>query len=176
MSNRRTFLQMLSSLPILNGLAGTAQAGPTKRDFLKELGVRPIINGAGVYTMMTGSLMNPEAVRAIEAMSHHFVRLDELHDAVGQRIAKLLGCEAAMVPSGAAAGLTLATAACMTGTNVEFILRLPDTTGMKNEVIIQKSHRFPYDHSVRNCGVQLVESPPRTNWRAPSLLAPPCCS
>jgi len=101
---------MLSSLPILNGLAGTAQAAPTKRDFLKELGVRPIINGAGVYTMMTGSLMNPEAVRAIEAMSHHFVRLDELHDAVGQRIAKLLGCEAAMVPSGAAAGLTLAAA------------------------------------------------------------------
>ncbi len=157
MSNRRTFLQMVSSLPILNGLAGSVFAAPAKRDFLKELGVRPIINGAGVYTMMTASLMNPEAVRAIEAMSHHFVRLDELHDAVGQRIAKLLQCEAAMVPSGAAAGLTLATAACMTGTNSEFILRLPDTTGMKNEVIIQKSHRFPYDHSVRNCGVRLIE-------------------
>lgn len=157
MSNRRTFLQMLSGLPILNGLAGGALAAPAKRDFLKELGVRPIINGAGVYTMMTGSLMNPEAVQAIEAMSHSFVRLDELHDAVGQRIARLLGCEAAMVPSGAAAGLTLATAACMTGTNPEFILRLPDTTGMKNEVIIQRSHRFPYDHSVRNCGVRLVE-------------------
>jgi len=150
-------LQRLSSLPILNGFAGNALAVPTKRDFLKELGVRPIINGAGAYTMMTGSLMNPEAVRAIEAMSHDFVRLDELHDAVGQRIAKLLGCEAAMVPSGAAAGLTLATAACMTGTNPEFILRLPNTTGMKNEVIIQKSHRFPYDHAVRNCGVRLVE-------------------
>jgi L-seryl-tRNA(Ser) seleniumtransferase len=148
---------MLSGLPILNGLAGGALAAPAKRDFLKELGVRPIINGAGVYTMMTGSLMNPEAVQAIEAMSHSFVRLDELHDAVGQRIARLLGCEAAMVPSGAAAGLTLATAACMTGTNPEFILRLPDTTGMKNEVIIQRSHRFPYDHSVRNCGVRLVE-------------------
>lgn len=62
-----------------------------------------------------------------------------------------------MVPSGAAAGLTLATAACITGTNPEFILRIPDTTGMKNEVIIQKSHRFPYDHSVRNCGVRLIE-------------------
>jgi L-seryl-tRNA(Ser) seleniumtransferase len=148
---------MLSGLPILNGLAGGALAAPAKRDFLKELGVRPIINGAGVYTMMTGSLMNPEAVQAIEAMSHSFVRLEELHDAVGQRIARLLGCEAAMVPSGAAAGLTLATAACMTGTNPEFILRLPDTTGMKNEVIIQRSHRFPYDHSVRNCGVRLVE-------------------
>jgi seryl-tRNA(Sec) selenium transferase len=93
MSNRRTFLQVLSSLPILNGLPSILQAAPTQRDFLKELNVRPIINGAGVYTMMTGSLMNPEAVKAIEAMSHHFVRLDELHDAVGQRIAKLLGCE-----------------------------------------------------------------------------------
>ena len=103
MANRRTFLQMLSSLPLLNSLQGTLQAAPAKRDFLKELGVRPIINGAGVYTMMTGSLMHPEAVQAIEAMSHHFVRLDELHDAVGQRIANLLGCEAAMVPSGAAA-------------------------------------------------------------------------
>ena len=110
MANRRTFLQVLSSLPILQGLPVNLQAASVKRDYLKELGVRPIINGAGVYTMMTGSLMNAEAVQAIEAMSHHFVRLDELHDAVGHRIAKLLGCEAAMVPSGGAAGLTLATA------------------------------------------------------------------
>ena len=176
MSNRRTFLQMLSSLPILNGLAGLAQAAPTKRDFLKELGVRPIINGAGVYTMMTGSLMNPEAVRAIEAMSHHFVRLDEPHDAVGQRIAKLLECEAAMVPSGAAAGLTLATAACMTGTNAEFILRLPDATGMKNEVIIHKSHRS-FLTIIRSGTAECnwLKSPPPASWRAPLLLAPPCC-
>ena len=92
MSNRRTFLQMLSSASILNGPPSTVQAAPVKRDFLKELGVRPIINGAGVDTMMTGSRVNPEAVGAIEAMWHHFVRLDELHDAVGQRIAQLLGC------------------------------------------------------------------------------------
>lgn len=157
MSDRRNFLQVVSSLPLLGGLAGSAVAAAPKRDFLKELGVRPIINGAGVYTMMTGSLMHPEAVRAMAAMSRHFVRLDELHDAVGQRIASLLDSEAAMVPSGAAAALTLGTAACLTGTNADFIRRLPDTTGMKNEVIIQKTHRFPYDHAVRACGIRLIE-------------------
>ncbi len=157
MSTRRGFLQTLSSIPFVGGLGSNALAAGSQRDFLKELGVRPIINGAGVYTMMTGSLMNPEAVQAIGAMSRRFVRLDELHDAVGRRIATLLGCEAAMVPSGAAAALTLGTAACLTGMNPDFIRRLPDTTGMKSEVIVQKSHRFPYDHAVRACGIRLIE-------------------
>jgi L-seryl-tRNA(Ser) seleniumtransferase len=135
------------------------QAGRTRgrRDFLKELGVRPIINGAGTYTMLTASLMLPEVVQAIDAMSRHFVRLDELHDAVGRRIAGLLGCEAALVTSGAFGGLTLGTAACITGADPELIRRLPDTAGMRNEVIVQKSHRFPYDRAVRNCGVRLIE-------------------
>ena len=150
MPDRRSFLGILSSLP----LAGAA--APT-RDLYRELGVRPIINGAGAYTMMTGSLMWPEVVKTIEYASKQFVRLNDLHDAVGKRIAELLGCEAAMVPSGAAAGLTVGTAACITGENPEFIRRIPDTTGMKNEVIVQKTHRFPYDHMVRNCGVRLIE-------------------
>src|SRR5262249_21771880 len=81
----------------------------------------------------------------------------ELHDKVGERIASLIGCEAAMVTAGAASALTLGTAACMTGTDQEFIRRLPDTTGMKTEVIIQKSHRYGYDHAVRNCGIRFVE-------------------
>ena len=128
-----------------------------RRDFLGELGVRPIINGAGTYTALTAALMPPEAVQAFAAMSRHFVRLDELHDAVGRRIAKLLSCEAAMVTSGGFGALTLGTAACITGTDPELIRRLPDTAGMKNEVIVQKSHRFAYDHAVRNCGVRLIE-------------------
>src|SRR2546423_6394889 len=86
-----------------------------------------------------------------------YVRLDELHDAVGRRIASLIGCEAAMVTSGAASALTLGTAACMTGADRDKIRRLPDTTGMKTEVIIQKSHRYGYDHAVRNCGIRYVE-------------------
>lgn len=158
MANRRGFLRSLMNLTALGGLpVNRIQATSSARDYLKELGVRPIINGSGAYTAMTGSLMWPQVLRAMEAASRQFVRLDELHDAVGKRLAALLGCEAAMVPAGAAAGLTLGTAACITGTDPELIKRLPDTAGMKNEVIVQKSHRFPYDHLVRNCGVRLVE-------------------
>ncbi len=151
MTYRRNFLHLLSSLPWLGGLLTTQHANAAKagRDYLKELGVQPIINAAGMETSLTGTLMLPEALQAIEAMSHQYVRLNELHDAVGKRIAALLGCEAAMVTSGAAAALTVGTAACLTGTNPDFIRRLPDLTGMKSEVIIQKSHRFSYDHAVR---------------------------
>ena len=134
-----------------------AAAAAPERDFLKELGVQPIINAGGMQTMFTGTLMLPEVVRTIEAMSHQFVRLNELHDAVGKRIAELLGCEAAMVTSGAAAALTIGTAACLTGTDKAKIGRLPDLSGMKSEVIIQKAHRFVYDHAVRTCGVRLIE-------------------
>jgi L-seryl-tRNA(Ser) seleniumtransferase len=83
--------------------------------------------------------------------------LDELHDRVGERIASLVRCEAAMVTSGAAAALTLGTAAVLTGTDRQKIVALPNLAGMKSEVIIQKSHRFGYDHAVRNCGVRMVE-------------------
>jgi len=137
--------------------SGEVRGTPARRDFLGELGVRPIINGAGTYTMMTSSLLSPEVVEAMAAMSGSFVRLEDLQEAVGRRIAALLRCEAAMVTSGAFAALTLGTAACLTGTNPEFIRRLPDTDAMKNEVVIQKSHRFPYDRAVRNCGVRLIE-------------------
>jgi L-seryl-tRNA(Ser) seleniumtransferase len=149
---------LIGSGAALAATPSRGMAAPTmQRDFLKELGVRPIINGAGVYTFSTASLMRPEVVDAIQALSTKFVRLDELHDAVGKRIAKMLGTEAAMVPSGAAAGLTLGTAAVLTGEDPDKIARIPDLAGMKSEVIVQKTHRFPYDHMVRNCGVQLVE-------------------
>ncbi len=153
MPNRRRFLQGISSLPLM---ATSATATAVKRDYFKELGIRPFINAAGVYTTLTASLMHPEAVQAIDYASKQFVHLIELHDAVGKRIASLLGCEAAMVTAGVSA-LTLGTAACMTGTNAELIQRLPDTTGMKNEVIVQKSHRYGYDHAVRNCGIRFIE-------------------
>ncbi len=154
MPNRRRFLQSVSALPLAGG---AAHGAPARRDYFKELGVRPLINAAGTYTVLTASLMPPEVMDAINYASRVFVSLNELHDAVGKRIAELIGCEAAMVTSGAAGALTLGTAACMTGTNQEFIRRLPDTTGMKTEVIIQKAHRFGYDHAVRNCGIRFVE-------------------
>src|SRR5689334_1543928 len=124
MPNRRRFLQAVSAAPLL-GKTGTA--APVKRDYFKELGIRPFINAAGTYTTLTASLMHPEVVQAIEYSSKQFVHLLDLHDAVGRRIAQLVGCEAAMVSAGAASALTLGTAACLTGTNQEFIRRLPDT-------------------------------------------------
>jgi uncharacterized pyridoxal phosphate-dependent enzyme len=106
---------------------------------------------------MTASLMPPEVVDAITYASKHYVMLDELNDRVGERIARLVHCEAAMVTSGAASALTLGTAAVLTGTDRQRIIDLPNLAGMKSEVIIQKTHRFGYDHAVRNCGVRLVE-------------------
>jgi L-seryl-tRNA(Ser) seleniumtransferase len=159
MSRRRDFFKALAGVPFVGGLvpASLASAVPAGRNFLKELGVPPIINGAGVYTMFTGSLMLPEVVDAIRQMSTNFVRIDELHDRVGERIAKMLGAEAAMVSSGAYGALQLGTAASITGDDPEKIKRIPDIRGMKNEVIAQKSHWFPYNHAIRNCGVKLIE-------------------
>jgi uncharacterized pyridoxal phosphate-dependent enzyme len=127
------------------------------RDYFRELGVRPFINAAGTYTAMTASLMPSEVMDAIEYASKHYVMLDELHDKVGERIASRVKAEAAMVTAGAASALTLGTAAVLTGTDQQKIVDLPDLSSMKSEVIIQKSHRFGYDHAVRNCGVKLVE-------------------
>ena len=159
MSHRRNFLMSVSSMPVIGSLipASLKAANAPKRDYFKELEVGTFINAAGTYTTLTASLMTPEVVAAIDYASRHYVRLNELHDAVGKRIAELVGCEAALVSSGAAAALTVGTAACMTGKNMEFIRRLPDTAGMKTEVIIQKSHRYGYDHAVRNCGTKFVE-------------------
>jgi L-seryl-tRNA(Ser) seleniumtransferase len=101
--------------------------------------------------------MPPDVVEAMESASHHYVNLSELHHAVGRRIAALVGSEAALVTAGAASALTLGTAACVTGRDKSKIQRLPDTEGMKNEVLIPKAHRNGYDHAVRNVGVKLVD-------------------
>src|SRR5436305_6446301 len=106
---------------------------------------------------MTASLMPPEVIEAITYASRHYVMLDELHDRVGARIATLLRCEAAMVTSGAASALTLGTAGVLTGTDPRKVVDLPNLAGMKSEVIVQKAHRFGYEHAVRNGGVRLVE-------------------
>lgn len=137
--------------------AAVAQTRRAGRDYFREMGVRPFINASGTYTAMTASLMLPEVMEAINYASKHFVMLEELHDRVGERIASLLSAEAAMVTSGAASALTLGTAAVLTGTDRQKVSALPSLTGMKSEVIVQKSHRFGYDHAVRNCGVTLVE-------------------
>jgi L-seryl-tRNA(Ser) seleniumtransferase len=157
-ASRRRFLKSMAALPGAASLApGALPAQAPPRDVYRELGVRPLINAAGTYTYLSASLMPAPVREAIESASRHYVNLNELHRAVGKKIAGLLGCEAALVTAGAASALTMGTAACVAGKDPEKIRRLPDTTGMKNEVIIPKEHRNGYDHAVRNVGVRLVE-------------------
>jgi L-seryl-tRNA(Ser) seleniumtransferase len=158
--HRRRFMQGLLWLPGVGPLVGwlaPVSAADSKRDVYRELGLRPLINAAGTYTMLGGSLMPAEVVEAIESASRQFVNIVELHEAVGKRIAQRIGCEGALVTAGAASALTLATAACVAGKDPDKIRRIPDTSGMKNEVIIQKAHRYGYDHAVRNVGIRFVE-------------------
>ena len=166
MLTRRTFVGRLSTLPLIGGfIAGAAPsaeaaapaAAAAARDYFKELGVRPFINAAGTFTDMTASLMPPEVMAAINYASKQFVPLNELHDRVGERIAMLVKAEAALVSSGAASAMTLGTAGVLTGGDAQKVVALPDLAGMKSEVIMQKSHRFGYDHAIRNCGVKIVE-------------------
>jgi L-seryl-tRNA(Ser) seleniumtransferase len=161
---RRSFLGLLAGAPWAflwadRAAAQTPQPAPTPpaRDVIQELGVRSFINAGGTFTAMTGCLMLPEVRASMQAASSKFVMLEELHDKVGQRLAELLRCEAALVTSGCASAMMLGTAACITGTDNARIVRLPDTTGMKNEVIVQRSHRVGYDHAIRNTGAKMVE-------------------
>jgi L-seryl-tRNA(Ser) seleniumtransferase len=134
-----------------------AQLAASHGEIYRQLGIRPLINAAGTYTTLTGSVM-PERVRdAMEKAAQCFVPLIDLQRVVGARLAKILEAEAAMVTSGAAGAIELATAACVTMGDPEKIRRIPDTTGMKNEVIVPKAHRNGFDHAARNVGVKLIE-------------------
>jgi uncharacterized pyridoxal phosphate-dependent enzyme len=169
-TRRRTFLGAMagvSGLPMLGAGAEAAEAGTAgARDVIQELGVRSFINAAGTFTALTGSLMRPEVVAAMQVASRKYVTLDELQTAVGTRIAELLHCESAMVTAGCASALSLSTAACVAGKDPARIRRLPDTTGMKNEVIVQRTHRVGYDHAIRNAGVKMVEVETREQMEA----------
>jgi D-glucosaminate-6-phosphate ammonia-lyase len=158
---RRTVLGSLAGLPSMQLLGSSARAEVEEavkgRDLIEELGVRSFINAAGTFTALTGSLMRPEAVAAMQVAARKYVRLEDLRDAVGKRIAELLRCPAALVTAGCASALSVATAACITGDDRDRVRRLPDTTGMKNEVIVQKTHRVNYDHAIRNAGVRMIE-------------------
>src|SRR3954466_9018956 len=154
-ASRRGFLKSIAALPGAASLRGSEPAAP--RDVYQELGVRPILNAAGTYTYLSASLMPRPVVEAMESASKHYVNLKELQAAVGKKICALLGCEAALVTAGAASALTLATAACIAGKDPDRIKRLPDTAGMKNEVILPRAHRNGYDHAVRNVGATIVE-------------------
>jgi L-seryl-tRNA(Ser) seleniumtransferase len=126
-------------------------------DIYDKLGIKKLINAEGTLTRMGGSVMDPAVMEEMIEASKYFVDLNELLKKAGDYVANLLGVEASYITSGAAAGLTLSTAACVTGTNPAKIRQLPVMQGLKNEVLIQKSHRNGYDHAVRQAGVTLVE-------------------
>ncbi len=126
----------------------------------EELGVTTVINGQGTMTVLGGSLARPEVEAVMALAGRHFCSIPDLEVAAGNRIAEMLKLPdgyTALVTSGAAAAMQSGLAGILTGDNPEFIGRLPDLTGMKSEVIIQKSHRNPFDHQLRATGVKLIE-------------------
>src|ERR1700686_4439526 len=141
---------------VLPASASTPTVSPV--DYYQKLGVTPFINAAGTYTILSASTMPDQVQAAVALASRQPVNLNELIDASGTYLAKQLRCEAALVTSGAAAALVVGTAACINLGNDQAILNIPtDMTGLKNEVIVQKSHRYGYDHALRNCGIRFVE-------------------
>ena len=135
-----------------------SKSAPQAVDYYQKLGVTPFINAAGTYTVLSASTMPDEVQAAVALAARQPVNLNELLDASGAYLAKRLRCEAALVTAGAAAALVVGTAACINMGNEQAILNLPtDMAGLKNEVIVQKSHRYGYDHALRNCGIHFVE-------------------
>src|SRR5215203_2020733 len=123
----------------------------------EELGVRTVINASGTLTRLGGSRMAPEVLAAMTEAAASFVHIDELQIQAGKVIAEATGAEAGYVVAGAAAGLTLGTVACVAGLDVGKMDRLPDATGMKSEVVVQRGHRNAYDHAIRAAGIRFVE-------------------
>lgn len=151
-------------LPIGTGVAAGliptkafAKAPAAKRNILKELGIRTFINAAGTYTAMTASLMHDEVVETIKQSAKQFAMLDEVQDKVGEKIAELCHAEAATVTAGCWSALVLGTAGVLTGMDMKKVAQLPNVTGMKSEVIVQKGHNIGYVHALTNTGVIIVE-------------------
>lgn len=128
-----------------------------KTDIYDRIGVRTLINGRGATTAIGGSLMPPEVTAAMVEASKAFVVLDELNAKVGEKIAQMTGAEAGYVTAGSASGMLLAVAACIAGTDPELIARLPESDGLKNEVVVHRSHRIDYDQMYRAAGGKIVE-------------------
>ena len=180
--NRRGFLGTLSafaasvltpgklySSSVATGKPGVAVTGfgQTGNPY-DELGVTTVINCEGTMTMLGGSVLRPELEAVMAMAGRHFVSIPALEVAAGKRIAELLKLPegyTALVTSGAAAAIESGLAGILTGDNEAFIKQIPDLTGMKSEVIIQKSHRNPFDHQLRSTGVKLIEIETRDQLR-----------
>jgi L-seryl-tRNA(Ser) seleniumtransferase len=149
---------VLAAAQALGGRIHRAVAAPLEigANMYKSIGVRPIINARGTFTIITGSQTLPEVKRAMEQASRSFVQMDELMDGVGQRLAELSGAEWGIITAGCAAGLTHLTAAAIAGGNPERMQKLPNLAGLKSEVIIPDYSHNVYDHAIRMLGVKLI--------------------
>ena len=153
---RKLFSSNRRAATAIKPLTGFGQTGNP----FEELGVTTVINCEGTMTMLGGSLPHPELEAVMTLAGRHFVSMPELEVAAGKRIAEMLKLPdgyTALVTSGAAAAIQSGLAGILTGGNEALIRQLPDLTGMKSEVIIQKSHRNPFDHQLRSTGIKLIE-------------------
>jgi D-glucosaminate-6-phosphate ammonia-lyase len=163
---RRELFQMGNALalPVLFASRVDAGAAPVPAGPLtpgpqiyQSIGVEPVINCRGTFTIIGGSVERPEVRAAMDSAARYFVQIDELAEAVGRRFAELTGAEWGMVSAGCAAGMKHVTAACVTGGNPEKLIRIPDLTDLdKTEVVVPRSSRNSYDHAIRNVGVRMI--------------------
>ena len=160
---RRAFVKWISAFPLLAQVGiqqafgtGWAEVAKDSTDNIyTRLGVKPVINGRGTWTYLSATLELPEVKAAQEAASQHYVNIFELQQAVGKRLGVLTGAESGMITSGAAAAIASGTAACLAGTDPKAIWQLPDTTGLKHEVVMVGG-RSPFDSAIRLAGGKLV--------------------
>ena len=159
--HRRMFMKWLAAAPVLGAVAWQevsqrlAAANANSSNVYERIGVRPLINARGTWTYLSGSLILPEVRQAMETASKQFVDMMELQAGVGRRLAALSGAESGMITSGSAGAMAAATAACIAGSDPEHIWHLPDTTGMKNEVVMLGG-RIAFDSAIRLVGAKLV--------------------
>src|SRR6266480_3998191 len=161
--NRRAILKWAAAAPLFGAIAADtfwrkARAAVNKAagaNIYSRIGVRPFINARGTWTYLSGSLELPEVRAAKQEAARHFVDIFELQRAAGKRLAELSGAESGMVTSGAAGAMAAATAACMAGTDPAKVWQLPDTTGLKHEVVMFGG-RSAFDSAIRLTGAKLV--------------------
>jgi L-seryl-tRNA(Ser) seleniumtransferase len=164
LSPRKSLAAKIASTESVATTAGFGQSGNP----YQELGVPTVINAEGTMTMLGGSLGRPDVEAIMSQAAKHFVSIPALEAAAGKRISQMLKLPqgyTALVTSGAAGAIQSGLAGILTGDNESFIKQLPDLTGMKSEVIIQKSHRNPFDHQLRGTGVKLIEIETRDQLR-----------
>src|SRR6201997_3159005 len=162
-ASRRSFVKLLAATPLLTQIAARdlyAQAASAvghdpRENVYTRLGVKTVINCRGTWTYLSGSLEFPEVRQAQVEAAQHFVNILELQRAAGRRLAELTGAESGIVTSGAAGAMAAATAACMAGTNDKYVWQLPDTTGLRHEVIMVGG-RSAFDSAIRLTGAKLV--------------------